>query len=182
MNKVSYLCEMKKYLLFILLCLTSCEKFVLNNSDITLSGRYVVSQVDIIYTDRPSVTFIGGQTYVNPKLPHPFNNIKVNDFYMLFEGGGFTGWFKLGRIQPYSSNLWSYGNNRELFFDVYGNNSYNHGYLSLKYIPINTNTYQNMIFRIEEDGLEHLKLLNTGVYDNQGNKTQIRLYLHREHP
>jgi hypothetical protein len=39
-----------------------------------------------------------------------------------------------------------------------------------------------MVFRIEEDGLEHLKLLYAGQYNNQANKTQIRLYLHREHP
>lgn len=173
---------MKKYLLLLLPLLLSCEKYVVEISDLTLSGRYVVSQVDVIYTDRPSITYIGGQTYSNTQLPHPFNNIKVNDFYMLFEGSGFIGWFKLGRLQPYSSNMWSYGNNRELYFDVYGNDAYNHGYLSLKYIPINANTYKNIIFRIEEDGLEHLKLLSTGGYDNQGNKTQIRLYLHREHP
>lgn len=172
---------MKKLILLLSLFLLGCEKYVTEISDLTLSGRYIVYQVDVIYTDRPSQTFVGGQTYTST-LPHPFNRISVNNFYMLFDGSGFTGIFKLVRLQPFSSNMWQYGNNRDLFFNVYNNNAYNHGYLSLKYIPEGSNTYKNISFKIEEDGYEHLKLLATGVYDNQANKTQVRLYLQREHP
>jgi hypothetical protein len=172
---------MRKLILLLGLILTSCEQYVVEISDITLSGRYVVYQVDVIQKDSASQTFIGGQTYKS-NLPHPFNNIKVNDFYMLFEGSGFIGWFKLGRMRPYSSNMWEYGNNRELIFNVYNNNAYNLGTLILTYKPVGSDTNRTMSFKIEEDGYEHLKLLSTGVYNNQANKTQIRLYLQREHP
>jgi hypothetical protein len=173
---------MKKLcLLLLILVLTSCEKYVTEISDLTISGRYVVYQVDVIYSDSQSQTFIGGQTYVG-QLPHPFDNIQINNFYMLFDGAGFTGFYKLVRLQPFQSNLWLYGNNKDLFYQVSGNNGYNLGNLVLTYKPIGSEIFKTMIFKIEEDGYEHLKLLHSGIYNNQGNKTQIRLYLHREHP
>ena len=73
---------MKKYLLQILLCLTSCEKFVLNNSDITLSGKYVVSKLDITSVDQNQYRdslYIIGTTYKNPLIPSPFDSIKINN-------------------------------------------------------------------------------------------------------
>lgn len=172
---------MKKYIVFILLIFTSCEKYVTNVSDLTLSGRYIVNQIDVIYSDRPSQKFIGGQTYKSD-MPQPFDSITVNGFYILLDGSGTIGFFKLVRLQPFSSNKWLYGNNKDLYFNVYGNNAYNLGYLNFRYIPIGSNGYQNVSFKIEEDGFENLKLLTTGSYGSQDNKTQIRLYLQREHP
>ena len=173
---------MKKIILILSVCLSllSCEQYVTEISDVTLSGRYVVYQVDVIRTNQTSQTFVGG-TY-NGNLPHPFNSISINNFYILLDGSGFNGFFKLVRLQPYQSNLWLYGNNSDLFFRVVNNNAYNLGYLVLNYKPIGSETFKNLTFKIEEDGFEHLKLLHSGIYDNQGQKTQIRLYLQREHP
>jgi hypothetical protein len=169
----------KTILLFLVFVLTSCEKYVTEISDLTLSGRYIVYQVDVIHTNQPSQTFVGGQTYTG-NLPHPFNNISINNFYILLDGSGFNGIFKLVRLQ---SNLWLYGNKPDfLFFHVENNNAYNLGNLVLNYKPIGSETFKNLTFKIEEDGFEHLKLLHSGIYDNQGQKTQIRLYLQREHP
>ena len=172
---------MKKLLFCLsLFTLISCEKYVTEISDLTLSGRYVVSRIDVVNSNGNNQTFEGAQVY-SGDYPHPFNNIPVNNFYMLFEGSGFIGFFQLGRLQPFNLNQWLYGNNKNLFFRVYGNNSYNHGYLALEYKPIGSTSNKIITFLIEEDGFEHLKLLSSGIYKN-GIKTQIRLYLQREHP
>lgn len=174
---------MRKLILIIPFFFLSCEKYVSEISELSLSGRYIVSQIDVINSDGNNETYVGGQIY-NGEYPHPFNNIQVNNFYILFDGSGFTGFFKMVRLQPFTSNLWLYGNNKDLFFNVYGNTSYSYGYLVLTYSPIGSNTKKTITFRIEEDGLEHLKLLSTGIYTNGGSgpKSQIRLYLQREHP
>ena len=183
MENLFYFCSMRKLFFLIPFFLVSCEKYVTEISDLSLSGRYVVSQVDVINSDGNNQSFIGGQTYVG-EYPHPFNNIQVNNFYILFDGSGFNGFFKMVRLQPFSSNLWLYGNDQDLFFSVYGNTSYSYGYLVLTYTPISSTTKKTLTFRIEEDGLEHLKLLSTGINTNGGlgPKSQIRLYLQREHP
>ncbi len=173
---------MKKLLFCLsLITLLSCEKYVTEISDLTLSGRYVVSQVDVINSDGNNRTFIGGEVY-SGNYPHPFNNIPINNFYILFDGNGFIGFFKLDRLHPFTADRWTYGNNKDLFFNVYGNNSYSHGYLVLTYKPNGSASNKTITFRIEEDGFESLILLSTGIYKNDGTKSQIRLYLHREHP
>ena len=78
----------KLYLILVLFLLTSCEKFVVETSDVTLSGKYVVSKLDITSVDqntnRDSLYTIG-DVYVNPILPDPIDSIVINRFYIHFD-------------------------------------------------------------------------------------------------
>ena len=79
---------MKKYFLVGLLFLSGCEKFVLNNKDVTLSGKYVVSRLDITNVDQTQSRdslYILGSTYKNKLIPPPFDSIKINRFYIHFD-------------------------------------------------------------------------------------------------
>jgi len=53
-----------------------------------LSGKYVVSKLEITNVDQNQTKdeiYLIGDTYVNNNLPHPFNNIKINNFYLHFD-------------------------------------------------------------------------------------------------
>lgn len=78
---------MKK--LFLLLSVSfllfSCEAYVSSNSDVSLSGKYVVSKVDITNVDQNQTRdslYLNGTTYNNPLLSKPFDNIQINRFYI----------------------------------------------------------------------------------------------------
>jgi hypothetical protein len=68
-----------------LFLLSSCEKFALERSDVTLSGKYVVSKLDITSVDQNTnqdSLYTLGSTYVNQLLPDPFDSIRINRFYL----------------------------------------------------------------------------------------------------
>ena len=74
---------MKRIILLTLLLFTSCQLYVTEVKDVTLSGKYVVSKLEITNVDQNQTkdeSYLLGSTYKNSKLPDPFNNIKINNF------------------------------------------------------------------------------------------------------
>ena len=100
----------KLYLILVLFLLTSCEKFVVETSDVTLSGKYVVSKLDITSVDqntnRDSLYTIG-DVYVNPILPDPIDSIVINRFYIHFDYS--TVRMNELSVSPSGTNIWQYG-------------------------------------------------------------------------
>ena len=78
---------MKKIILILSICLSllSCEQYVTEISDLTLSGEYRVTQVQVINSNGGIIqNYSYGQTYTSNSLPHPFNNIVTNQFRIHF--------------------------------------------------------------------------------------------------
>lgn len=157
---------MKK--LFILLLgfiLLSCERYVTEIKDVTLSGKYVVSKIEITNVDQnqsKDSLYLMGTTYSNPNLPHPFNNIKVNNFYIHFDYS--TVRFKLNGVTPYGQDIWMYGSSpNEIFYNTFGRTPYNSGYIQYDYTTID-GVHPRMTFMIEDDGLESLQLKSSGAW------------------
>ena len=71
--------------IFLILIFPSCEKFSLERSDVTLSGKYVVSKLDITSVDQNTSKdslYTIGSLYTNSVLPDPFDSILINRFYL----------------------------------------------------------------------------------------------------
>jgi hypothetical protein len=176
---------MKKYLLLLLLLLTSCEKFVLNISDITLSGKYVVSRIDITSVDQNQFRdslYTLGTTYRNPLIPPPFDSIRINRFYIHLDYST----IRMGKVYPSPSgrDIWEYGMTpNEIFYQVLHNNSYSNGYLQFTY-EIKHNDVRTLTFLIEDDGFESLQLKSSGAWfkGKFGEKQVMTLYLTRVGP
>lgn len=176
---------MKKYLLLLLLLLTSCEKFVLNNSDITLSGKYVVSKIDITSVDQNQFRdslYTLGTTYKNPLIPSPFDSIKINRFYIHLDYST----IRMGKVysSPSGRDVWEYGMTpNEIFYRVLNNNSYSNGYLQFTY-EVNQTDVRTLTFLIEDDGFESLQLKSSGSWfrGKFGEKQVMTLYLTRVGP
>lgn len=176
---------MKKIALILLLFLTSCQYYVTEIKDVTLSGKYVVSKLDITNVDQNQTKdqiYLVGDTYVNKNLPHPFNNIKINNFYIHFDYStvkmDFLGSTKSGE------DIWGYGvNPDEIFYKIFGTTPFHSGYLEFDYIS-KDGSRRSMKFIIEDDGLETLQLKSTGIWPNNqfGEKQVMTLYLTRVGP
>lgn len=181
----------KLFLLLVVLVLTSCEHYVTEISDLTLSGLYVVSEVEVVSTDpqySTNTSYRGGQVFQDNDLPVPFNRIKTNDFNINFENNGFNGDFGLiwtNKTQPSSIPIWLYDTRYTDLdgFRVLNNNAYNLGYIVLQYRTSNNHPI-TMTFQIEKDGYESLQLLSSGTYPigQYGESKKLRLYLTRIHP
>ena len=66
-----------------LFLLTGCEKYVVEKSDITLSGKYVISKLNVINVDQNQTQdslYLMGSTYINNNLPKPFDSIVIDNF------------------------------------------------------------------------------------------------------
>lgn len=155
---------MKRFWIFFLLLLTSCERYALPISDLTLSGKYKLSLLDVTYVDqngsRDSL-YRTGTVFLNPNLPKPFDSIVVNRFYIHLDYSTIR--MNLLGVSPYGSDIWEYGlppNN--IFYRVLNNNTYNHGYLQFDYLD--RGSTKTLTFHIEEDGLETLQLQSSGSW------------------
>jgi hypothetical protein len=181
----------KLFLLLVVLVCVSCEHYVTEIRDLTLSGLYVVSEVEVVSTDpqySTNTSYRGGQVFQDNDLPVPFNYIKTNDFNINFENNGFNGDFGLiwtNKNQPSSIPIWLYDTRYTDLdgFRVFNNNAYNLGYIILQYRTPN-NQPITMTFQIEKDGFESLQLLSSGTYPigQYGESKKLRLYLTRIHP
>jgi hypothetical protein len=69
------------FLIFLVL-LTGCEKYVVEISNVTLSGLYVVDWVTIVGDEGNDtiMTYQNGETFIDSNLHAPFNNIETNEF------------------------------------------------------------------------------------------------------
>ena len=112
---------MKKFILIILLFLTSCQFYITEIKDVTLSGKYVVSKLEITNVDQNQTKdeiYLIGDTYVNNNLPHPFNNIKINNFYLHFDYS--TVRMDLRGVAKSGEDIWGYGvSPYEIFYKTF---------------------------------------------------------------
>lgn len=144
-----------------LVIFTSCERYALPISDLTLSGKYKLALLDVTAVDQ-NVTrdslYRPGSTYINPQLPPPFDSIVINRFYIHMD-------YSKIRLNLLNENLdlWQFGNpGEEIYYRVLNNTTYNHGYLQFDYV---VNSKKNRLtFHIEEDGVESLQLQSSGQW------------------
>ena len=178
---------MKKIIFFIsvILFLSSCEKYVTNNTDLSLSGKYVVSKLDITNVDQNQTTdslYTIGSTYYNPILPHPFDTIKINRFYIHLDYNTIR--INLLGVNQSGRDIWQYGvSPNEIFYRVFGNTAYHYGYIQFDYIS-KDNSSRTLTFMVEDDGLENLQLKSSGAWfrGKFGEKQVMTLYLTRVGP
>jgi hypothetical protein len=172
------------YILFLFL-LSSCEKFALERSDVTLSGKYVVSKLDITSVDQNTnqdSLYTLGSTYVNQLLPDPFDSIRINRFYLHMDYSTIR-LNELG-VSPTGKDIWEYGNSpNEIFYTVFGNTTYSSGYLQFDYVT-KDGSVRRMTFYIEDDNVESLQLKSSGSWfkGKFGEKQVMTLYLTRVGP
>ena len=176
---------MKNLYILLFLLLTSCERFSLERSDVTLSGKYVVSKLDITSVDqntnRDSLYTIGS-TYINPLLPDPFDSISINRFYLTFSYREI--WLDFLGVDNFGRDMWKYGGDpKNIFYTILGNTTYSKGYLQFDYVT-KDGSARRMTFYIEDDGLESLQLKSSGAWfkGKFGEKQVMTLYLTRVGP
>lgn len=178
---------MKNTLIILLIStfLYSCEKFVTEKSDISLSGKYVVSRMDITNVDqnqtRDSLYTIGS-TYINKVLPSPFDSININRFYIHLDYSTIR--MGLLGVTPDGRDIWKYGlSPNEIFYNILSNNSYSNGYIQFTYVTTDKSV-RTLTFLIEDDGFESLQLKSSGAWFNGklGQKQVMTLYLTRVGP
>ena len=187
MEKCIYLCPMKRIvgILMFLVLITGCEKYVVEKSDITLSGKYVVSKIHISNVDQSQTSdsmYLLGSTYINHELPKPFDSMVVDDFYLHMDYSTIR--LNLFGVTQTGQDIWEYGNSPdEIFYRILGNNSYNNGYIQFTYIT-STGAATTMTFLIEDDGFESLQLKSSGAWfdGEMGQKQVMTLGLTRVGP
>lgn len=169
------------FLILFVLTLFSCEKYVVEKSDLTLSGKYVISRLDITNVDQNQTRdslYILGSTYINRGLPYPFDSIKINRFYLHMDYSVIS--LDLRGVTPDGRDIWGL---TPIFYRVLSNNAYNSGYLQFTYEPPmgGANT---LTFLIEDDGFETLQLKSSGAWfkGKFGQKQVMTLYLTRVGP
>jgi hypothetical protein len=178
---------MKKLFLLLSICflLFSCEAYVSPNSDVSLSGKYVVSKVDITNVDQNQTRdslYLNGTTYNNPLLPKPFDNIQINRFYIHMDYSTIR--MKQLGVTSTGQDIWKYGNHpNEIFYRILNNTAYSFGYLQFDYIT-DDGSSKRMTFYIEDDGYESLQLKSSGAWFNGkfGQKQVMTLTLTRVGP
>ncbi len=170
---------MKKIILIILLFLTSCQFYVTEIKDVTLSGKYVVSKLEITNVDQNQIRdeiYLIGDTYVNNNLPHPFNNIKINNFYIHFDYS--TVRMDLRGVTKSGEDIWGYGvSPNEIFYKTFGTTPFHSGYLQYNYTSKNGG-HVSMTFILEDDGMETLQIKSSGAwFDGKFGQKQVMTML-----
>jgi len=173
------------FILVLLFALSSCEKYVTEISDITLSGKYVVSKLEITSVDQNTShdsLYTIGSVYVNNALPDPFDSIPINHFYLHMDYST----IRLNQIgvTPTGNDIWQYGvSPNEIFYRVLGNHSYNNGFIQFDYVT-NDGSSRTITFLIEDDGFESLQLKSEGAWfhGKYGEKQVMTLGLTRVGP
>lgn len=149
--------------IFFLLVLTSCEKYTSNSKTYTLSGKYKLALLDVTSVDQ-NVTldslYRPGTTYVNHNLPHPFDSLVINRFYIHLDYSSIR--LNLRGVTSDGRDIWQYGENPPIFYTILSNNSYYNGFLKFDYYP--ENKQKTIVFLIEDDGFESLQLQSTGLW------------------
>lgn len=172
-------------LLFVILIFTSCEQYVVGVPDLTLSGKYVVSKVDVTNVDQNETRdslYLMGTSCKNNMLPKPFDNIEINRFYIHFDYASIR--MKLLGVTPYGQDVWKYGGSpNEIFYNTFGGTAYNKGYVQFNYIT-DDGSSRLVTFIIEDDGFESLQLKSAGAWftGKFGQKQVMTLSLTRVGP
>jgi hypothetical protein len=169
-----------KYLIFsiFVFLLYGCEKYVTEIPTITLSGKYVVSMLEVTNVDQNMTKdslYTLGSTYKNKSLPKPFDSIKVNNFYLHFDYSYVS--MNLLGVTPDGRDVWD-PKYKNMFYNNFGGSPYNFGYIRIE-LPT-TSVY----FKIENDDLELLQLtgLENWPLGKVGSKEQVTFLLRRVGP
>ena len=177
---------MKKLLLLLLVfTLISCEKYVTEIRDISLSGKYVVSKLEVTNVDQNQTRdslYLLGTTYNNSLLPKPFDNIKINNFYIHMDYSTIR--MKMLGVTPSGEDIWKYGSNSDpIFYKTFGATPYIFGYIQFSYITEDGSS-RTITFFIEDDGFETLQLKSSGAWFNGkfGQKQVMTMSLTRVGP
>lgn len=176
---------MRKLILLLGLILTSCEQYVTEIKDVTLSGKYVISKLEITNVDQNQTRdslYLVGTSYVNHNLPHPFDSISINNSYIHFDYA--TVRMKLLGVSNAGQDIWQYGTSpNEIFYRCFGRTPYHAGYLQYDYTS-QSGGHPMVTFLIEDDGLESLQLKSSGAWFNGkfGQKQVMTLSLTRVGP
>lgn len=154
----------KIFFLLSLLILSSCERYVTEIKDLTLSGKYKLSLLDVTSVDqnvsRDSL-YRPGTVYINRNLPKPFDSLVINRFYIHLDYATIR--LNLIGVTPDGLDIWEYGNpTHPIFYRVINNNSYFNGFLQFNYTT--QDLIRNMTFLIEDDGFESLQLQSAGLW------------------
>jgi hypothetical protein len=183
---------MNKFIPFLIITLLfiSCEKYTTNVSDLTLSGKYVVSKMTVITTSHALIkdsTYLSNTIFSDSMLPRPFNNIKVNDFYLHFDYASIRmNWIKrttTGSLR----DMWEYGESpNEIFYYriPYSYNAYDLGAIQFDYMPTNERSYRRITLHVDSDLPESLQLsgLDFAPYGKNGPEYKIIFSLTRTGP
>ena len=177
---------MKKFLLLVLVfTLTSCEKYVTEIPTLTLSGKYVVSKLDITNVDQNETRdslYLSGTNYSNKLLPKPFDLIVINRFYIWLDYSTIR--MKILGVTPSGEDIWKYGSNSDpIFYKTFGATPYSFGYMQFNYITEDGSS-RTITFFIEDDGFETLQLKSSGAWFNGkfGQKQVMTMSLTRVGP
>jgi hypothetical protein len=177
---------MKKLLLLsFILVLTSCEKYVTEIRDLSLSGKYVVSKLEVTNVDQNQTRdslYLLGTTYNNSLLPKPFDNIRINNFYVHMDYSTIR--MKILGVTPSGQDIWKYGSGTDpIFYNTFGATPFSFGYMQFSYIT-DDGSSRTITFLIEDDGFETLQLKSSGAWFNGkfGQKQVMTLSLSRVGP
>jgi len=120
--------------------------------------------------------YLIGDTYVNNNLPHPFNNIKINNFYIHFDYS--TVRMDLRGVTKSGEDIWGYGvSPNEIFYKTFGTTPFHSGYLQYNYTSKNGG-HVSMTFIIEDDGMETLQIKSSGAwFDGKFGQKQVMTML-----
>jgi hypothetical protein len=158
----------KLFLLLVVLVLTSCEHYITEISDLTLSGTYVVSKLHVTnvgQSQSSGLSYLDGSTYIDSNSPHPFNRITINNFYIYFDYSTIR-INKIGVLQNTGQDMWQYGSSpNNIFYYIDNRTPYHYGDIEFTYTPINSST-RRLVLSIEDDGLESLQLKTKGRWIN----------------
>ena len=175
---------MKKIIPIIILFLTSCQLYVTEIKDVTLSGKYVVSKLEVTTVGQghpKNRTYLVGHTYINDDLAHPFNKIQINNFYIHFDYST----VKINLIRTESGrDIWEYGMPpNEIFYKNFGRTPFHSGKIQFHYIS-NDGGSKSYTFIIEYDGFETLQLRSFESWPNAqfGEKEVVTMLLTRVGP
>jgi len=154
----------KFFLILVSLSLVSCERYALPISDLTLSGKYKLTLLDVTSVDQNITSdslYRTGTVYINRNLPKPFDSLVINRFYIHLDYSTLR--MNLLGVAPSGNDIWEYGTSPNfIYYRVLNNNTYNHGYLQFDYE--NQTGSKTLTFHIEEDGVESLQLQSSGQW------------------
>ncbi len=175
---------MKKISWILVFMLFSCQYYVTEVKDVSLSGKYVVSKIEITNVDQNQTKdslYSIGSVYVNKSLPHPFNYIPINRFYIHFD-------YSTVRLDwlgaQTGQDIWRYGvSPNEIFYKISNTTPFHSGYIQFDYVTID-GRFSRMTFIIEDDGFETLQLKSSGAWfdGKMGQKQMMTLKLTRVGP
>ena len=172
---------MKKLILILSIFLLGCEKYITNVSDLTMSGKYVVSKLQVIQTSNPTskdTTYLNNQLFVSPNLPDPFDSIRINNFYIHFTYSNVMIYW-LGNDANTGREIWRYGQrmNDQIFYHrvPWTFDGYSLGAIRFHYQPKNRGSITPVTFNVDSDRFESLQLSGLEFTPSGPNGSRYRL-------